>query len=270
MSKSVTPKVYLVGYTTIDPDGMAEYLRDTDNEDFITSITKARETGLSNGEILTSFYAKLCYASLSEGKNLNVTRIRDIPDNLRGTIDQGHGSVWEHVVINFVVHNASRVYETEQVRHRVGVAYSILSGRYERKDELAVVLDPILVENNIISKVDQDRVLSVLEDYMRTCNANIDLLKADRDTKKKLTSAVRRLLPQGIAREVGMSLNLRAIRHITQVRTSRHSEWEIRSVYAQVYHLLKERFPLLFYGAKEEIVNGLVEVSGMKLQPYEK
>jgi hypothetical protein len=40
-------------------------------------------------------------------------------------------------------------------------------------------------------------------------------------------------------------------------------------VFNQVYQLTKKRYPLLYHGAKEETVDGLVEVSGMKLQPYE-
>ena len=54
------------------------------------------------------------------------------------------------------------------------------------------------------------------------------------------------------------------------LRTSRHAEWEIRKVFAQAYFLLKEHHKTIFYGAKEEDVEGVVEITGMKMQPYEK
>jgi thymidylate synthase ThyX len=92
----------------------------------------------------------------------------------------------------------------------------------------------------------------------------------DRDKKKKLTSALRRVLPNGQVNEIGFTVNFRELRHVVQLRTSRHSEWEIRHVFGQVYRLVKDRHPLLFYGAKEEVVDGLLEVSGMKMQPYER
>lgn len=266
----VTPKVYLVGYTAIDEAGMGAYLRDTGNEPFWDSVRAARGEGLSDGEVMASFYAKLCYNSLSEGKNLNVKGTRDIPGNLRGCFDQGHGSVFEHATVNLVVSNASRVYETEQVRHRVGVAYSILSGRYERREFLPLVLDPVLREAGIMRQDEEAELVLALEKYMRTCNGRIDALKADRDTKKKLTSAMRRLMPQGIAREIGVTLNFRALRQLVQLRTSRHAEWEIRTVYEQVYRVVRAKCPLLFYGAEEEVVDGVTEVRGMKLQPWEK
>ncbi len=270
MGKLVSPETYHIGYTVLNMPEMERYLKDTGNEAFLEDITNARHGGLSDGEILTSFYAKLCYSSLTLGKNDNITKIRDIPGNLRASWDQAHGSVWEHVALNFVAHNCSRIYEIEQVRHRVGVAYSILSGRYFRSDSLNMVPDPILQKYGILSADEQFGVHNVLEQYMLLCSERIEKLEGSFDLKKKLTSAMRRWLPQGRATEVGFSLNLRSLRHIIQMRTSRGAEWEIRLIYNQVYKLIKDKYPLLFHGAKEEIVDDLIEVSGMRMQPYDK
>ena len=68
---------------------------------------------------------------------------------------------------------------------------------------------------------------------------------------------------------MGMTLNIRTLRHQVQIRTSRHAEWEIRQIFSQVYTLLNERFPLLFYGAKTEEVEGALEITGMRMQPYD-
>jgi thymidylate synthase ThyX len=87
--------------------------------------------------------------------------------------------------------------------------------------------------------------------------------------KKKLTSACRRIIPQGIVNEMGMSLNLRALRHVIQIRTAAGAEWEIREIFGQVYRLIKDKYPMVFYGAKERMVDGALEVYGMKTQPYE-
>jgi thymidylate synthase ThyX len=87
--------------------------------------------------------------------------------------------------------------------------------------------------------------------------------------KKKITSALRRLLPNGQSNEIGFSVNLRSLRHLVMVRTSRHAEWEIREVFSQIYNITKKKYPLLYYGAKEEVVDGIAEVTGLKMQPYE-
>ncbi len=267
MGKLVTPKVYWVGYMTINGPELDRYLEDSGNEDFQTTINAARADGLSDGEILTSFYAKLCYASLTLGKNANITRTRDIPDNLRACWDQGHGSVWEHVNLNFVVRDCSRVFTHEIVRHRAGTAFSQTSGRYVRGDEVDIVFDPILepVRGHIMD------LQSIIEVRYREMvrELRLDDMK-DFGLKKKITSALRRLLPNGQSNEIGFSVNLRSLRHIVQLRTSRHAEWEIREVFQQVYRLVKDKYPLVFHGAHEEEVYGIIEVSGMRMQPYEK
>src|SRR5688500_12421245 len=121
---SKLPKVFLIGYTAIDGNQLTEYLKYTDNLDFLQSVEKAREQGCSEFEILCSFYAKLCYKSLKLGDNKNVTRVRDIVDNFKSVVDSGHGSVLEHVNFNFVITDCSRVFTHELVRHRVGTAFS--------------------------------------------------------------------------------------------------------------------------------------------------
>lgn len=266
MGKLVTPEVYLVGATAIDLDGLTTYLNESGNADFAISLHEARKEGLSDGEILCSFFAKLCYASLTLGKNANVSRIRDIPDNLRGCFDAGHGSVFEHAQLNFVVRNCSRVFTHELVRHRVGTAFSQTSGRYVRGDSVDIVFDPILepVRHHVEDLQELiERKYAVMVRAMDLDNMT------DFNRKKKITSALRRLLPNGQSNEIGFSVNLRSLRHTVQVRTSRHAEWEIRLIFSQVFDIVRTRYPLAFYGAKTEMVDGIVEVSGMKLQPYE-
>lgn len=300
MGELTAPKVYLVGYTAIDQDGLERYLRDSGNEDFLRSVAAARAEGLSDGEVLCSFYAKLCYASLTPGHNANVTRVRDVPDNLRACWDQGHGSVFEHAAINFVVRDCSRVLTHELVRHRAGTAFSQTSGRYVRLDSIGLVMDPVLapaedlvrrhvaaaedavylVECRLGLRVPNPRCPGAAPDG---CLLDLPVTPGQREAlrwvpnpdmpmarKKKLTSAVRRLAPNGQTNEIGFSINLRALRHVVQLRTSRHAEWEIREAFGQVYRLTKGRFPLLYHGAREEEVDGLVEVSGMRMQPYER
>ena len=113
----------------------------------------------------------------------------------------------------------------------------------------------------------KDAVTGMQADFMTAVKQILDSLE---NKKKKITSALRRLLPNGQSNEIGFSCNLRTLRHIVQLRTSRYAEWEIRLVFNQIYSLVKEKYPLVFYKAKEEKVDGSLEVSGMKLQPWEK
>ena len=266
MSKLVTPKVYLVGQTEVNLDEITKYLDDSDNTDFLKSIEEAQVAGISTAEILCSLFAKMCYKSLTLGQNKNVTRIRDIKDNLIGCFKTGHGSIFEHISFNFIAADCSRVFTHELIRHRPGMAYSQNSGRYIRVDEIDIVFDPILepVKDDIIETIDFiEKKYKEIEDKL-----NINNIK-DFELKKKLTSALRRIAPNGQSNEIAFTANLRSLRHLILVRTSRHAEWEIRVIFEQVYIIMKEKYPLMFADAREEVVDGIIEVSGMKMQPYE-
>lgn len=258
MSKLVTPQTYLVGYTCLDTQGITEYLNNTGQEGFLEEIEQAIKEGLSQGEILCSFYAKLCYASLVLGKNENISKTRSIYDNILGTIKSGHGSVFEHCSLNFVTTGCSRIYTHEQVRHRVGSAYSQTSGRYVRTDEISFVHDPILDDC-------KDLIQDAL-DYLEKTYKAMEERKAinyikDFAIKKKITSAMRRILPNGQGNELGHSVNLRGLRHTIVQRTSRHAEWEIRLIYNQIYDLVNNKYPAIFADSKKELVDGLMEVT---------
>lgn len=253
----VLPKVHLIGYTSVNWDALNQYLEETGQTSFFKDIEEAKASGLNPGEILCSFYAKACYASLTTEKNKNITRVRDIESNVKSIIDTGHFSVIEHCQLNFMITNCSRVFTHELVRHRVGTAFSQTSGRYVRSDVLNVVIDPILEPAYDLVEEARD----YLEKWYKKMEERLQIADVkDFGRKKKLTSAMRRLLPNGQANEIGVSLNLRSLRHTIQMRTSEHAEWEIRYVFNQIYNLVKHKYSIMFFDAQEEVKEGLLEV----------
>ena len=258
--EEVLPKVYFLGETRLraGKKGLTDYLHDTDQLEFAKEIEQAYKDGLSDGEILASFYAKSCYAALTTKKNDNISRVRGITDNIKGTIKSGHGSVFEHSVLNFMITDCSRIFSHELIRHRAGTAFSQTSGRYVRTDVLRMVNDPIL---------DPIKDLTVeaglyLENWYKRAIDKIGINDEKKfDIKKKITSALRRWLPNGQANEIGFSCNFRALRHIIQMRTSRHAEWEIRYVFNQLYEMVAEEYPAVFHDAMIEEVDDLGEIT---------
>lgn len=258
MNKLVTPKTYLTGFTSINTDGLKQYLLDTEQMEFYTDLLNAQAEGLSDGEILCSFYAKMCYASLTTKKNKNISKIRGIKPNIIGTIESGHGSVFEHCSINFLTTNCSRVFTHELVRHRVGSAYSQTSGRYVRTDSIDFVHDPIL--DPVKDKL--ETALAYLQNLYQEMEKTMDLENIkDFSIKKKITSAMRRILPNGQANEIGFSLNLRSLRHLIELRTSIHAEWEIRLIFNQVYDLISEKYPAIFSDVTKEWIDGAFQIT---------
>lgn len=281
--KRVQPKTFLVGVTQPDWQGLHDYLRYTDQFQFFDSAFQfATVGGISkdydnfvpprNPLCLVSFYAKLCYKSLVSGKNDNVTKIRDIEDNLLGVIASGHGSVFEHVWLNFVTTDCSRVFTHELVRHRVGTAFSQTSGRYVSISEVDIVLPPELDPALMVDGQTADEVESILFDHNLSITGYLQRLRnalvkpdASFEEKKRITSAIRRLAPNGQTNEIGWSVNVRALRHLIELRTSRHAEWEIRLVFNEVAQMILNRWPMMMHGHKAENINGLVEYTGLHI-----
>jgi len=244
--------------------GITAYLEATGQSAFMDDWKQGRAEGLSGAECLVSMFAKMCYRSLVLGKNTNVTSTRNIRANLESVIKSGHGSVWEHVSLNFITTDCSRVFTHELVRHRVGVAYSQTSGRYCAIDDH---LDLVFPPDHLT-----DEIRELLEAHRRTTITTAKNLQdrlipvgADFATKKMMTSMIRRIAPNGQTNEIAWSANLRALRHMIEMRTSHHAEWEIRLVFNQVADIVKERWPMLMFGSKVEVVDGLAEYTNLRI-----
>ncbi len=242
----VLPKVFMIGATEIDMVGIVDYLNYTNQHEFLTDINQAQSEGINNGEILCSMFAKICYASLTTEKNKNITKVRSIANNIISTIESKHGSVFEHCSINFIITDCSRVFTHELVRHRVGTAFSQTSGRYVRNDVIKLVIDPIL--EPVYREIEEHRVYTqnIYKEIEK--KLGIDTM-TDFDKKKKLTSAMRRILQNGQANEIGFSLNLRTLRLLTEMRTSRQAEWEIRLVFNQITQIIGDKYKLIMKDA---------------------
>ena len=252
------PVVELVAHTDLTREGIASYLEATENKEFEKSIEDAFDAGLSGMEVLVSMMAKLCYKSLTLGHNDNITRVRDVRSNIASAIGSGHGSVLEHASMSFIVRDCSRVFTHELVRHRAGTAFSQNSGRFILLNEIDVVVDPILKEV-------EDDILEIAQFVEKRYAAMAEKLGMNEpgmpfDKKKKLTSALRRIAPNGQTNEIGFSCNLRALRFMIQKRTDAAAEWEIRYVFAQVYEIARGLVPTLFCDEVVTDVLGLPQV----------
>lgn len=240
--KIVEPKVYIIAKTEIKP-GMWEYLRDNE-------IGWKPALGVSGAETLIEFAGRNCYESWPKEdgsfENKNISRVREGNDTyISNILKSGHGSVLEHCNVSFLI-ELSRVATHELVRHRAGTAYAQSSDRYIRCDDISMYAPDIIKENVDAYRVFQDTVLKI-EESIKELEAiyDIDNIK-EFDTKKILTSAFRRIAPTGKMCKMVFTANHRAIRHIIELRTSKHAEIEIRVVFDLIAKLMKEEFPNIY------------------------
>jgi thymidylate synthase (FAD) len=73
----------------------------------------------------------------------------------------------------------------------------------------------------------------------------------DFETKKKLTSAFRRIAPLGLATGIGISFNLRSLRWVIEQRTHESAEEEMRLIMGMVAEDAMRRWPMVFADFKK-------------------
>lgn len=238
--KIIEPKVFLVAESFPDEEGVQQFLDHIQASEFQSDAD-------SGGEEIIEIMGRLCYKSFAPNLNPNVTRIRKgNREYLNNVISQGHLSVLEHASVSFIFSDVSRVFTHELVRHRVGTAISQESGRYVRYNEISTYM-PECIKNSETLRTKWESAIQSIEEIQEEIikDSGIQDIQ-DFGVKKELTSAFRRILPEGLATSIGWTCNLRELRHVIELRTSPHAEEEIRVVFGKVYHLVKEKFPNVF------------------------
>lgn len=248
--KIVRPKIFLVGETRSLDDNIQAYLDHVGAPDWSTDAP-------SDSEKICEIMGRMCYRSFAPGLNPNVTRVREGNASYLGNIvNVGHGSVLEHGYLNFIFADVSRVFTHELVRHRAGTGISQESLRFVRLDTLSAYT-PTCIQESIDGMAIFTRTFEELEQVQRELAELYDIENIpDFNTKKKLTSAFRRMAPIGLATTIGWSCNFRTLRHVLEMRTDPHAEEEIRDVFGQVFEIVRERYPNVFADYETEVVDG--------------
>lgn len=247
----VEPEVFILGETRIDEDGLKAFLEHIGAPDWQSDAP-------TDSEKLIEMYGRLCYESFRLGLNPNIVKIR--PTNLgyiTNVKEKGDGSILEHATVNFVFCDVSRVFTHELVRHRAGVAISQESLRFVRLTDLGLWMPTVIKEDDKVTEIFV-RTFKELECLQKELASYFGLdNRKDFESKKLITSAMRRLAPDGLATNIGWTANMRTIRHVIEMRTHPSAEEEIRFVFGKVAELMIARYPNLFSDYEVEMVDGL-------------
>lgn len=246
--KSVEPKVFLVGETRVNDDGLQAYLEYLGVPNWTTDAP-------SDSEKIAEIMGRLCYRSFEPGLNPNVTKVRHGNSSyINHLIEVGHGSVLEHAYLNFIFADVSRVVTHELVRHRAGTAISQESLRFVRLETLSMYIPTHIRENEKGMEI----FVRTIEEMERIQKELSDLFELDKhpfEVKKQITSGLRRIAPMGVATTIGWSCNLRTLRHVIEQRTDPAAEEEIRLLFSHVFSIVKSRYPNIFADYEIEEVN---------------
>lgn len=253
----VEPKVFKIAETKLTNDNVLAWLKSIDGDECLAHVNG------SDGEKLIELAGRRCYKSYKAGLNPNVTKVRTNSEEYHENVLKAkHGSILEHTSVSFAFENVSRVFTHELVRHRAGTAMSQESLRYVRLTNIDFWVPEIFKSQG---EEKYNIALDVIKSTVEACeDAQAKLAKLfdienikDFTTKKKLTSAFRRLAPDGLATGIIFTANLRSWRHIIEMRTSEHAEEELRLVIGQLAKILEQDYPFILQDYHKEEIDGL-------------
>jgi len=236
----VEPRVIKLAETRVDEHAVRELLKCYNAAGWLKKTERYKR---SESELLTELAGRVCYRSFGLGLNPNITKVREDPsDYLRNILRSRHGSVLEHSTVTFAFLNVSRVFTHELVRHRAGTAISQESLRYVRPLDVNIWLPADLrpVSRDFLAIVEE------IQRGYRKLEAQFPWDKMKFEEKKRVTSALRRILPNGLATNVIWTANHRTIRWAIEMRTDPSAEIEIRKVFGSVAQTCTRDYPLLY------------------------
>lgn len=217
--------------------GFQEYLTDPDD--------------LPPAEKLCKAAGQLCYMSFGPKRTKN-GQAKKYFENLIGS---GHGSVLEHANFTFLFYGISRSVTHELVRHRAGFGFSQVSQRYVSGKVLRFVERPEYQQDSVLHEWFTEMIDKAAKEYARRTERLLLLqqegneilgAEAKTDLRKKVQQAARSCLPNETEAPIVVTANVRAWRHVIEMRANPHAETEIRELLFRTFAILRESAPILF------------------------
>lgn len=156
------------------------------------------------------------------------------PKFVRMLVTRGHHSVLEHATATFAVSGISRACTHQLVRHRL-CSFSQKSQRYVTEGDTAFVVPGTVSADEEALRVFTDSAAASRAAYEKLMDLGIPREDA------------RFVIPGGIQTDIVMSANLRELRHVVELRGSRHAQWEIRELAVAMLKILKRHAPNVFF-----------------------
>ena len=208
-------------------------------------------TRLPDSSQLCKTAGQLCYASFGPRRTTN----ENAAAYFERLTSAGHGSVLEHANFSFLLYGISRSVTHELVRHRAGVGISQISQRYVSGRVLRFVERPEYQDDPELHAFFEERADRAAAEYEAMADRLLErqksgaaLLDAEHktDARKKVQQTARSVLPNETEAPMVFTGNVRALRHIIEMRADGHAESEIRNLAARLFLCLATADPILF------------------------
>lgn len=184
---------------------------------------------------------RTCWDSHDKSDNLGE---KDLDLIKRVILQNKHESCGEHCVFNFFIQGISRLNLMELTRHRLA-SYSVKSTRYtlkELRNETEFTIKDKERASKYINLTDNNNVdecsIQALENVRRLVNNAVNY--------NVTQDLIKYALPECYKTDLTFSINVRSLRNLLKLRTSKSAHFEIRNLAYKLYEALPEEFKFLF------------------------
>ena len=184
---------------------------------------------------------RTCWDSHDKSDNLGE---KDLDLIKRVILQNKHESCGEHCVFNFFIQGISRLNLMELTRHRLA-SYSVKSTRYtlkELRNESEFTIKDKERASKYINLTDNNNVdecsIQALENVRRLVNNAVNY--------NVTQDLIKYALPECYKTDLTFSINVRSLRNLLKLRTSKSAHFEIRNLAYKLYEALPEEFKFLF------------------------
>lgn len=171
--------------------------------------------------ILKTIYTacRTCYSALTPDEIYNEAPDEDKMLNLISrVISSGHYSTIEHIQLSFAVCDVSRACTHQLVRHR-HMSFSQKSQRYvKEKGEFDYIIPPEIASNTELAQKFDKHMQEVASLYQEFVNNGIKAEDA------------RAILPNAASSSIVVSMNLRELIHVANLRLCTRAQLEVRTL----------------------------------------
>jgi thymidylate synthase (FAD) len=144
---------------------------------------------------------------------------------IRRVIESGHGSTIEHIVFTFGISGVTRTLTHQLVRHRVGIAFDQQSQRYVNfRRPASMVPGSVTDAPSELRDRYAEHVDGAFELYGDLVEAGVPGEDA------------RFVFPNATRTNIVMTVNFRALMHLSALRLCTMAQWEIRRLFQLVRH----------------------------------
>lgn len=197
----------------------------------------------TDGERLSEFAGRLC--SMSQANPAH----RSTREYLENVVEQRSSGVLEHAHYSLLVEGVSNALTRELLRHREGLAYSLLSQRFVDEQATCFVMPPAIIGDEMLEGAWMTQISSALATYISLVEQLLGRFSwvDDKVERRNLArDGARGVLPNSIETKIVVTGSIQAFRLLFEEHGHEGAEFEIRRLAVLMLRVLQMEAPALF------------------------